>query len=172
MWTPPSPDWISWRTRPMSLAELVPGFVRSGKVRDIYALDDARLLLVASDRISAFDVVLPTPIPDKGRVLTGVSRYWLANSTDIVPNHLLSADPVDLPQVFADEAGDLRGRIMICRRARPLPVEIIVRGYLSGTGWKDYGRTGAVCGIPLPAGLRDSDRLPQPLFTPSTKAEV
>lgn len=148
------------------------GFLRSGKVRDLYALDDDRLLMVASDRISAFDVVLPTPIPDKGRVLTGLSRYWLANSTDIVPNHLLSADPADLPPVFADEADDLRGRIMICRRARPLPVEIIVRGYLSGTGWKDYGRTGAVCGIPLPAGLRESDRLPEPLFTPSTKAEV
>jgi phosphoribosylaminoimidazole-succinocarboxamide synthase len=148
------------------------GFLRSGKVRDLYALDDDRLLLVASDRISAFDVVLPTPIPDKGRVLTGLSRYWLANSTDIVPNHLLGANPADLPRAFADEADDLRGRIMICRRARPLPVETIVRGYLSGTGWKDYVRTGAVCGIPLPAGLRESERLPEPLFTPSTKAEV
>jgi phosphoribosylaminoimidazole-succinocarboxamide synthase len=148
------------------------GFLRSGKVRDLYALDADRLLLVASDRISAFDVVLPTPIPDKGRVLTGLSRYWFANSTGIVPNHLLGADPADLPAAFADEADDLRGRIMICRRARPLPVEIIVRGYISGSGWKDYGRTGAVCGIALPAGLRESDRLPEPLFTPSTKADV
>jgi phosphoribosylaminoimidazole-succinocarboxamide synthase len=148
------------------------GYLRSGKVRDLYALDGNRLLLVASDRISAFDVVLPTVIPDKGRVLTGLSRYWFANSTGIVPNHLLGADPAGLPAGFADDADDLLGRIMICRRARPLPVEVIVRGYLSGTGWKDYGLTGAVCGIPLAPGLRESDRLPEPLFTPSTKAEV
>ena len=156
----------------MPAETLETGYLRSGKVRDLYALDGDRLLLVASDRISAFDVVLPTPIPDKGRVLTGVSRYWFANSTGIVANHLLGADPATLPAAFADEADDLRGRIMICRRARPLPVEIIVRGYLSGSGWKDYGRTGAVCGIPLPSGLRESERLPEPLFTPSTKAEV
>jgi phosphoribosylaminoimidazole-succinocarboxamide synthase len=147
-------------------------WLRSGKVRDLHALDADRLLLVASDRISAFDVVLPTPIPDKGRVLTGLSRYWFANSTGIVANHLLGVDPDGLPAGFAEHADELRGRIMICRRARPLPVEVIVRGYLSGSGWKDYGRTGAVCGIPLPAGLRESDRLPEPLFTPSTKAEV
>ncbi|MEO6350560.1 MAG: phosphoribosylaminoimidazolesuccinocarboxamide synthase [Candidatus Limnocylindrales bacterium] len=155
------------------IAELVPGFVRSGKVRDIFALDDARLLLVASDRISAFDVVLPTPIPDKGRVLTGLSRYWFGATSraGIMPNHLLSTDPADLPDSYADAADDLRGRMMICRRADVLPVELIVRGYITGSGWKDYLRTGAVCGIPLPDGLRESDLLPEPLFTPSTKAE-
>jgi phosphoribosylaminoimidazole-succinocarboxamide synthase len=158
----------------MSLAELVPGFVRSGKVRDIFALDDDRLLLVASDRISAFDVVLPTPIPDKGRVLTGISRYWFAETAraGIMPNHLVSVDVRALPSDYAASANDLRGRSMICRRAEVLPVELIVRGYLAGSGWKDYGRTGAVCGIPLPSGLRESDRLPEPIFTPSTKAEV
>jgi phosphoribosylaminoimidazole-succinocarboxamide synthase len=158
----------------MSLAELVPGFVRSGKVRDIYALDDASLLLVASDRISAFDVVLPTPIPDKGRVLTGISRHWFAETgrAEIIANHLISTDVRSLPSQYAGSADDLRGRSMICRRAEVLPVELIVRGYLAGSGWKDYGRTGAVCGIPLPDGLRESDRLPQPIFTPSTKADV
>ena len=158
----------------MSVAELVPGFVRSGKVRDIFALDDERLLLVASDRISAFDVVLPTPIPDKGRVLTGLSRYWFAETAraGIMPNHLLSISPNDLPESYADAADELRGRMMICRRAEVLPVELIVRGYITGSGWKDYLRTGAVCGIPLPEGLRESDRLPEPLFTPSTKAET
>ena len=156
----------------MSVAELVPGFVRSGKVRDIFALDDSRLLLVASDRISAFDVVLPTPIPDKGRVLTGLSRYWFAQTAGIMPNHLLSTDPADLPDSYAETADELRGRMMICRRAEVLPVELIVRGYISGSGWKDYQRTGAVCGIPLPEGMRESERLPEPLFTPSTKAET
>ena len=158
----------------MSVAELVTGFVRSGKVRDIFALDYERLLLVASDRISAFDVVLPTPIPDKGRVLTGLSRYWFAETAKagIMPNHLLSTNPNKLPDSYADTADELRGRMMICRRADVLPVELIVRGYISGSGWKDYQRTGAVCGIPLPDGLRESERLPEPLFTPSTKAET
>jgi len=158
----------------MSVAELVPGFVRSGKVRDIFALDDSRLLLVASDRISAFDVVLPTPIPDKGRVLTGLSRHWFAatEAAGIMPNHLLSTSPSDLPESYWEQADELRGRMMICRRAEVLPVELIVRGYITGSGWKDYLRTGAVCGIPLPDGLRESDRLPEPLFTPSTKAET
>jgi phosphoribosylaminoimidazole-succinocarboxamide synthase len=151
----------------MSIEAAVPGFVRSGKVRDLYALDDARLLLVASDRISAFDVVLPTPIPDKGRVLTGLSRYWFreTEAAGIVPNHLLGVEP-------PNGEAELRGRIMVCRHVNPLPVEIIVRGYITGSGWKDYLRTGAVCGTPLPTGLRESDRLPEPLFTPSTKAEV
>jgi phosphoribosylaminoimidazole-succinocarboxamide synthase len=156
----------------MSLAEMAPGFVRSGKVRDIYAIDDARLLLVASDRISAFDVVLPTPIPDKGRVLTGLARYWFRETAGIMPNHLLTTSVDGLPGEFAAAADELRGRSMVCRRATVLPVELIVRGYLAGSGWKDYGRTGGVCGIPLPAGLRESDRLPEPIFTPSTKAEV
>jgi phosphoribosylaminoimidazole-succinocarboxamide synthase len=158
----------------MPLAELVPGFVRSGKVRDIFALDDERLVLVASDRISAFDVVLPTAIPDKGRVLTGISRYWFreTEAARIMPNHLLSTDVASLPESYAAASDELRGRSMICRRANVLPVELIVRGYLAGSGWKDYGRTGGVCGIPLPTGLRESDKLPEPIFTPSTKAEV
>jgi phosphoribosylaminoimidazole-succinocarboxamide synthase len=149
------------------------GFVRSGKVRDLFEVDD-RLLLVASDRLSAFDVVLPTPIPDKGRVLTGISRFWFERTTDIVANHLLSSSPDDLPAGYTDEAGkrELRGRMMLCRRAKVVPVEIIVRGYVAGSGWKDYQRTGAICGIKLPEGLRESDRLPEPIFTPSTKAEV
>jgi phosphoribosylaminoimidazole-succinocarboxamide synthase len=149
------------------------GFMRSGKVRDLFDLED-RLLLVASDRLSAFDVVLPTPIPDKGRVLTGLSRFWFAQTGDIVSNHLLGTSPNDLPADFTDAAGkaELKGRMMLCRKANVLPVEIIVRGYVAGSGWKDYKRTGAICGIQLPAGLRESDRLPQPIFTPSTKAEV
>ena len=150
-------------------------FLRSGKVRDLYAVGADRLLLVASDRLSAFDVVLPTPIPDKGRVLTGVSRFWFDRTADLVANHLVGVAPEDIPGGVpgggAEDADELRGRMMLCRRVEPLPIEVIVRGYLAGSGWKDYGRTGAVCGIPLPAGLRESERLPEPLFTPSTKAE-
>jgi phosphoribosylaminoimidazole-succinocarboxamide synthase len=150
------------------------GFVRSGKVRDLFDLDEERLLLVASDRISAFDVVLPTPIPDKGRVLTGISRYWFreTEAAGIVPNHLLGWDLDALPEPYHSAAAELRGRSMICRRADVLPVEVIVRGYITGSGWKDYQRTGAVCGIPLASGLRESERLPEPIMTPSTKAEV
>jgi phosphoribosylaminoimidazole-succinocarboxamide synthase len=149
------------------------GFVRSGKVRDLFEVGD-RLLLVASDRLSAFDVVLPTPIQDKGRVLTGLSRFWFGRTADVITNHLLATDPARLPADFADEAGraELRGRMMLCRRAKVLPVEVIVRGYVAGSGWKDYRQTGAICGIDLPEGLRESDRLPEPIFTPSTKAEV
>jgi phosphoribosylaminoimidazole-succinocarboxamide synthase len=149
------------------------GFVRSGKVRDLFEVGD-RLLLVASDRLSAFDVVLPTPIPDKGRVLTGLSRFWFDQTADIIANHLLGTSPSKLPDGYTDDAGrrDLRGRMMLCRRAKVLPVEVIVRGYVAGSGWKDYKRTGSVCGIELPAGLRESDRLPAPIFTPSTKEEV
>ena len=149
-------------------------FLRSGKVRDLFAVSDDRLLLVASDRLSAFDVVLPSEIPDKGRVLTGLSRFWFAQTGHIVPNHLVGTAPDDLPAGFlpADDAAvELRGRMMLCRRVEVLPIEVIVRGYLAGSGWKDYQRTGAVCGIALPDGLRESDRLPEPLFTPSTKAE-
>ncbi|MGZ6260861.1 MAG: phosphoribosylaminoimidazolesuccinocarboxamide synthase, partial [Candidatus Limnocylindrales bacterium] len=153
----------------MALAE---SFVRAGKVRDLYTIDERRLLLVASDRISAFDVVLPTPIPDKGRVLTGLSRFWFAETDGLVANHVLGTDPSALPPPFAQAAAELRGRSLICRRARVLPVECIVRGYLSGSGWKDYRSAGAICGIPLPPGLRESDRLPEPLFTPSTKADL
>jgi phosphoribosylaminoimidazole-succinocarboxamide synthase len=149
------------------------GFVRSGKVRDLFEVGD-NLLLVASDRLSAFDVVLPTPIPDKGRVLTGLSRFWFDHTADIVPNHLLGTDPAALPAGYTDAAGaaELKGRMMLCRRARVLPVEVIVRGYVAGSGWKDYKRTGQICGIDLPSGLRESERLPQPIFTPSTKEEV
>jgi phosphoribosylaminoimidazole-succinocarboxamide synthase len=156
-----------------AVKEHAAGFVRSGKVRDLFDLGD-RLLLVASDRLSAFDVVLPTPIPDKGRVLTGLSRFWFNRTADIVGNHLLSTNADSLPPGFTDDAGkrELRGRMMICRRAKVLPVEIIVRGYVAGSGWKDYQRDGAICGIKLPPGLRESDRLPQPIFTPSTKAEA
>jgi phosphoribosylaminoimidazole-succinocarboxamide synthase len=155
---------------------LADSFLRSGKVRDLYAVGEDRLLLVASDRLSAFDVVLPTPIPDKGRVLTGVSRFWFDRTADLVANHLVGVAPEDIPgfaggRAEPGEAAELRGRMMLCRRVDPLPIEVIVRGYLAGSGWKDYGRTGAVCGIPLPAGLRESERLPEPLFTPSTKAE-
>ena len=144
-------------------------FVRSGKVRDLYALDADRLLLVASDRLSAFDVVLPTPIPDKGRVLTGLSRFWFAETASIIPNHLLGTDPDNAGAVGPAEA--LRGRSMVCRRADVVPIEAVVRGYLAGSGWKEYRETGAVCGVALPPGLRESDRLPEPIFTPATKEE-
>jgi phosphoribosylaminoimidazole-succinocarboxamide synthase len=149
------------------------GFVRSGKVRDLFEIGDG-LLLVASDRLSAFDVVLPTPIPDKGRVLTGLSRFWFDRTADVIPNHLLGTSPAMLPAGYADDAArtELRGRMMLCRRAQVLPVEVIVRGFVAGSGWKDYRRTEAICGIKLPVGLRESDRLPEPIFTPSTKAEV
>jgi phosphoribosylaminoimidazole-succinocarboxamide synthase len=138
-------------------------FLRSGKVRDLYELPDGRLLLVASDRISAFDVVLPTEIHDKGRVLTGLSRFWFAETADIVPNHLVGST-VDEPE--------LRGRAMVCRRTEVIPIEAVVRGYLAGSGWKEYRAAGTVCGIRLPGGLHESDRLPEPIFTPATKAEL
>ena len=163
---------------------LADAFLRSGKVRDLHMLNDGRLLLVASDRISAFDVVLPSTIPDKGRVLTGLSRFWFAETTSIIPNHLLDT----VPDVFADYVAtevelaghpptdpgplhDLRGRIMICRPANVVPIEAVVRGYLAGSGWKEYREGGTVCGIQLPVGLRESDQLPGPIFTPATKAE-
>jgi phosphoribosylaminoimidazole-succinocarboxamide synthase len=138
-----------------------------GKVRDIYDLGD-RLLIVATDRLSAFDVVLPTPIPDKGRVLTQLSLFWFEKLADIVPHHLISTK--DFTGELAPYAASLDGRAMLVRRTDPVPIECVVRGYLSGSGWKDYQQTGAVCGIPLPAGLRESERLPEPIFTPSTKA--
>jgi phosphoribosylaminoimidazole-succinocarboxamide synthase len=142
-----------------------------GKVRDIYDLGD-RLLLVASDRLSAFDVVLPDPIPYKGEVLTKVSLYWFELLSGIVPNHLLSADVADLPSEFAKHADRLAGRFMLVRKAQVFPIECIVRGYLAGSGWAEYERAGTVCGMRLPAGLVESSRLPQPMFTPSTKAEA
>jgi len=142
-----------------------------GKVRDIYDLGD-KLLLVASDRLSAFDVVLPDPIPYKGEVLTKLSLFWFELLGDIVPNHLLSADVADLPAAFAPRADWLAGRFMLVKKATVFPVECIVRGYLAGSGWAEYSRKGTVCGMPLPAGLVESSRLPQPMFTPSTKAEI
>lgn len=141
--------------------------VGSGKVRELFAVGDNQLLLVASDRISAYDVVLPQLIPDKGKVLTGLSSYWLDETNSICPNHLLSVSATDLPDVGVE---DLPGRAMLCRRADPLPVEFVVRGFLSGSGWKEYLTTGEVCGHRLPAGLRESSRLPEPILTPATKA--
>ncbi len=138
-----------------------------GKVRDIYDLGD-KLLIVATDRLSAFDVILPTPIPDKGRVLTQLSLFWFDLLKDVIPNHVLSA--TDFPAPFNAYREELDGRSMIVRKTQPLPIECVVRGYVSGSGWKDYKATGKICGIPLPAGLRESDRLPEPIFTPATKA--
>ncbi len=138
-----------------------------GKVRDIYDLGD-KLLIVATDRLSAFDVILPTPIPDKGRVLTQLSLFWFDLLKDVIPNHVLSA--TDFPAPFDKFKDDLAGRSMVVRKTKPLPIECVVRGYVSGSGWKDYGATGKICGIPLPGGLRESDHLPEPLFTPATKA--
>jgi phosphoribosylaminoimidazole-succinocarboxamide synthase len=140
----------------------------SGKVRELYGFGD-RLLMVASDRMSAFDVVLPTPIPDKGRVLTGLSKFWFDRTGEIVPNHLISLAVADFPPE-ARAAPDLAGRAMLVKRLTMMPIECVVRGYLVGSGWKDYQANGSVCGIPLPPGLRQADRLPEPLFTPSTKA--
>ncbi len=138
-----------------------------GKVRDIYDLGD-RLLIVATDRLSAFDVVLPTPIPDKGRVLTQLSLFWFNLLRDVIPNHVLSGADFPAPlDAFRDE---LEGRSMLVRKTKPLSIECVVRGYLSGSGWKDYRATGRVCGIALPSGLRESDRIPEPIFTPATKA--
>ena len=138
-----------------------------GKVRDIYELGD-RLLIVATDRLSAFDVVLPSPIPDKGRVLTQLSLFWFDRLSAVVPNHVISGK--DFGGELGPYAASLDGRAMLVRRTEALPIECVVRGYISGSGWKDYQKTGSICGIPLPAGLRESDKLPQPIFTPSTKA--
>jgi phosphoribosylaminoimidazole-succinocarboxamide synthase len=140
-----------------------------GKVRDIYEAGEDALLLVASDRISAFDVVLPTPIPDKGRVLTGLSLFWFDRTSDIVPNHVVTADLRKFPDAFAGDA-ELSGRAMLVKRAQVVPVECVARGYLSGSGWKQYQQEQNVCGVPLPAGLVESERLPEPIFTPTTKA--
>uniref|UniRef100_A0A7C3Z1B2 Phosphoribosylaminoimidazole-succinocarboxamide synthase n=1 Tax=Desulfobacca acetoxidans TaxID=60893 RepID=A0A7C3Z1B2_9BACT len=142
-----------------------------GKVRDIYDLGD-RLLLVATDRISAFDVVMADPIPDKGRILTKISAFWFRLLADVIPNHLISLDVNEFPPACQAYRDLLAGRTMLVRKTRPLPVECIVRGYLAGSGWADYQKTQTVCGIPLPAGLRESDRLPEPIFPPSTKAEL
>ncbi len=141
----------------------------SGKVRDIYDAGDDRLLMVTSDRISAFDVVMAEPIPDKGRVLTAMSAFWFEELADVVSGHLISTDLADLPD--AARSPELAGRVMLCRRAEMLPVECIVRGYITGSAWKEYQRAGTMHGTVLPSGLLESDRLPQPVFTPSTKAD-
>jgi len=142
-----------------------------GKVRDIYDLGE-HLLIVATDRISAFDVVMKEPIPDKGKVLTQISLFWYEIMKDIVPNHLVTADVTGYPAECSPHADELEGRSMLVRKAKPLPIECVVRGYLSGSGWSSYRKNGTVCGITLPQGLRESDKLPEPLFTPSTKEEV
>jgi phosphoribosylaminoimidazole-succinocarboxamide synthase len=142
---------------------------RQGKVRDIYEVDD-RLLMIATDRISAFDYVLASGIPDKGKVLTQLSVFWFERTRDIVPNHVISTDVAQYPVEFRADAAMLAGRSMLVRKVNPVPIECVARGYLSGSGWKDYVATGAVCGIALPAGMRESDHLPQPIFTPATKA--
>ena len=142
---------------------------RQGKVRDIYEFDQ-RLLIVATDRISAFDYVLGSGIPDKGKVLTQISRFWFKRTAHLVANHMISTDVADYPAEARTEIGILAGRSMLVRRTEPLSIECVARGYLSGSGWKDYQQTGAVCGIRLPSGLRESDRLPEPIFTPATKA--
>ncbi|HCA26375.1 MAG TPA: phosphoribosylaminoimidazolesuccinocarboxamide synthase [Betaproteobacteria bacterium] len=144
--------------------------VNRGKVRDIYAVDDSRLLIITTDRLSAFDVVLPDPIPGKGKVLTAVSNFWFDKLHRLIPNQLTGVAPETV--VAESERSQVAGRAVVVRRLQPLPIEAIVRGYLVGSGWKEYQKNGSVCGIPLPAGLQQADKLPNALFTPSTKAEV
>lgn len=144
--------------------------IKRGKVRDIYDLGDY-LLMVATDRISAFDVVMPNPIPEKGKILTQISLFWFEIMRPILPNHVISANVDDYPEICRPYSEILRGRSMLVKKAEPLPIECIVRGYLSGSGWNDYQVSGSVCGIKLPEGLKESDKLPEPVFTPSTKAD-
>jgi len=144
--------------------------VKRGKVRDIYEIGD-QLLIVASDRMSAFDVVMADPIPDKGKILTSISLFWFKELEHMMENHLISSDPAEYPETCKKYTEELKGRSMLVKKAKPLPVECIVRGYLSGSGWKDYLSNGSVCGISLPEGLKESQKLPEPIFTPSTKAE-
>jgi phosphoribosylaminoimidazole-succinocarboxamide synthase len=146
--------------------------VRRGKVRDVYEIDENRLLIVATDRISAFDSVSPTPIERKGEVLTALSRFWFSRLGHIVPHHLITTNVDEMPEAVRAHGEELRGRSMLVRRTEVVPVECVVRGYLSGSGWKDYQRTGQVCGHQLPAGLRDSEQLATPIFTPATKEET
>jgi phosphoribosylaminoimidazole-succinocarboxamide synthase len=146
-------------------------FLHRGKVRDLYEVDAEHLLIVQTDRLSAFDFILPTPIPGKGEVLTAVSNFWFKKLGHVIPNHLSGIDPESVVKTEAEKA-QVRGRSFITKKLKPLPIEAIVRGYLVGSGWKDYKKTGAVCGIQLPAGMQEAQKLPQPLFTPSTKAAV
>ena len=145
-------------------------FLHRGKVRDLYEVDAGRMLIIQTDRLSAFDVILPTPIPGKGRVLTAMSNFWFRKLGHVIPNHLLEVAPESV--VAAGEREQVEGRAFVVRKLKPLPVEAIVRGYITGSGWKDYQKTGMICGIPLPAGLKEAQQLPQPLFTPSTKAPM
>jgi phosphoribosylaminoimidazole-succinocarboxamide synthase len=145
--------------------------LKRGKVRDVYDLDD-KLLIVATDRLSAFDVILPDPVPDKGKTLTQISLFWFEQMRDLVDNHLITSHVEDYPDLCRPYAEVLDGRSMLVKKARPLAIECVVRGYISGSGWKDYQKNGTICGIALPKGLSESDRLPEPIFTPSTKAEV
>jgi phosphoribosylaminoimidazole-succinocarboxamide synthase len=146
-------------------------FLHRGKVRDLYEVDVDHLLIVQTDRLSAFDVILPTPIPGKGEVLTAVSNFWFNKLGNVIPNHLSGIDPESVVKTEGEKA-QVRGRAFVTKKLKPLPIEAIVRGYLVGSGWKDYKKTGAVCGIQLPAGLQEAQKLPEPLFTPSTKAAV
>ncbi|WP_319759976.1 phosphoribosylaminoimidazolesuccinocarboxamide synthase [Maridesulfovibrio sp.] len=143
-----------------------------GKVRDIYEVDDDKLLLVTTDRISAYDVIMPTPIDDKGKILNQITLFWMDMFKDIVPNHLIASKVDDYPEVLHKYREQLEGRSVLVKKAKPLPIECIVRGYITGSGWKDYQKTGEVCGHKLPEGLKESEMLEQPLFTPSTKAEL
>lgn len=145
--------------------------LRRGKVRDVYAVDDRHLLIVATDRLSAFDCVLPTPIERKGEILTAISTFWFDRVKHIVPNHLITTDVTTMPDAVRTHSDQLRGRSMFVKRTDVVPIECVVRGYLAGSGWKDYLRTGEVCGIALPAGLKEAQQLPEPIFTPATKAE-
>lgn len=152
----------------MNFSDLKP--THSGKVRDIYDAGE-HLIIVASDRISAFDCILPTPIPDKGKILTRLSLFWFEKTQHIIENHLISADVKDFPAPFDEFESELSGRSMLVKRAQVLPIECVVRGYLAGSGWKEYQKAQSVCGVALPSGLRESDKLPQPIFTPTTKAQ-
>ncbi len=146
--------------------------IKRGKVRDVYQVDEDRLLIVATDRVSAFDCVIPTPIERKGEILTALSQFWFARLADVVPNHLITTRIEEMPLTVQNHSDELRGRSMLVRRTEVFPVECVVRGYLSGSGWKDYQKTGEVCGHKLPAGLRESEKLSEPIFTPATKAET
>jgi len=167
-----STDMSETRSEPLFHSSLE-GLAMShrGKVRDIYPIDEERMLIVTTDRLSAFDVILPDPIPDKGKVLTAISNFWFDHTRTIVPNHILN-QPLESVLSTASDLAQARDRSVIVRRLKPLPIEAVARGYLIGSGWKDYQATGEVCGIALPKGLRQADRLPEPIFTPATKAEA
>ncbi|WP_157314385.1 phosphoribosylaminoimidazolesuccinocarboxamide synthase [Chitinibacter sp. GC72] len=144
--------------------------IYSGKVRDLYQIDETRMLMIATDRLSAFDVILAEPIPEKGKILTAISNFWFDKLKDVVPSHFTGDQPEDV--VSAEDLPQVEGRAVVCKRLKPVPVEAIVRGYIAGSGWKEYKQSNTVCGIQLPAGLKEADKLPEPIFTPSTKAAV